>query len=171
VNLQNHINRKKILISWYDKYNFKFCKPVKSLYIGSDKNFINLWSTIATSLGWEGIMVNLDKPYVRKRTYYLLKVKKMNTIDLRVIKIIEGNGKYKNMLGKVIVLYKGNEVGVGSGFTDIQRKEVFNNQNKYIGKIIEIQYFEISKNSKTNLESLRFPIFKMFRDKTEESYY
>lgn len=48
---------------------------------------------------------------------------------------------------------------------------MFDNPNDYIGRITEIQYFEISKDSKTCLESLRFPIFKQFRDdKTEESY-
>ena len=39
-----------------------------------------------------------------------------------------------------------------------------------IGKIIEVKYKEVSKDKKTGLESLQFPIFKQTRfEKTEES--
>ena len=39
------------------------------------------------------------------------------------------------------------------------------------GKIVEVQYFEITKD-KTGTESLRFPVFKHLRtDKTEPSLY
>ena len=34
----------------------------------------------------------------------------------------------------------------GSGFTDEDRKEIWNNKEKYLGKIAEIQYFRESHN-------------------------
>ena len=41
-----------------------------------------------------------------------------------------------------------------------------------IGKIIEVQYFEETQDSKTLKYSLRFPVFKQIReDKTRPSYH
>lgn len=118
----------------------------------------------------EGIMLNyLNSMYEFKRTKQLLKVKKMHTVDLRCLRIDEGDGRNKGKLGAIIVNYKGYEVSVGSGFSDEQRSYYWENPNEIVGKICEIQFFEESKNEKGGL-SLRFPIFKWVREKDEESY-
>ena len=70
------------------------------------------------------------------------------------------------------VEFKDNIVGVGSGFELSMRDEIWNNKDKYIGKIAKIQYFEVTKNQKDDKESLRFPVFKEWRfDKDEPSLY
>lgn len=120
--------------------------------------------------GAEGCMINTDKPYEFKRSKVLQKLKVMSTCDLRVIGFEEGDGKLKGTLGKIICNYKGFDLGVGSGFSEAMRDEVWNNQDKYLGKISEIQYFEETNNDEGGL-SLRFPVFKQWRfDKEEESY-
>ena len=122
------------------------------------------------SLGAEGLMCNLNKPYEFKRSKTLLKLKVMSTIDLRVVGFEEGNNKNKGKLGAVLVKYKDNIVKIGSGWSDSDREEVWNNQDKYLGKILEISYFEETTN-KDGSCSLRFPIAKRWRfDKDEESY-
>lgn len=120
--------------------------------------------------GAEGCMINTDKPYEFKRSKVLQKLKVMSTCDLRVIGFEEGDGKLKGTLGKIICNYKGFDLGVGSGFSEAMRDEIWNNQDKYLGKISEIQYFEQTNNDEGGL-SLRFPVFKQWRfDKEEESY-
>lgn len=120
--------------------------------------------------GAEGLMINLDRPYEFKRSKTLLKLKVMSTCDLRVIGFEEGDGRLKGALGKIICNYKGYELGVGSGFSEDMRKEVWDNKEKYMGKICEVQYFEETNNDSGGL-SLRFPVFKHWRfEKTEESY-
>lgn len=120
--------------------------------------------------GAEGLMVSLDKPYEFKRSKTLLKLKVMSTIDLRVVGFEEGTNKNKGKLGAVLVKYKGNIVKVGSGWKESDRIDVWNNQEKYLGKILEISYFEETTN-KDGTYSLRFPIAKRWRlDKDEESY-
>ena len=156
------IERKEDLY-WIFKCNeFKFCKMVNRLYIGSDKSMIDKWLSIALENGWEGIMINLDKPYECKRTDSLLKVKVMQTCDIKIIGFESGQGKYVNTLGNIIVEYKNNTVGVGSGFSDSQREEIWNNQDVYLGKVVEVQYFE--ETITDGLYSLRFPIFKGLRE-------
>ena len=134
------------------------------LYKGSDTSMITKLLDEAIANDQEGVMINIcDAPYEFKRTTNLLKVKKMQTLDLEIIGFEEGSGKYKDTLGAILVRYKnGNVVKVGSGFTDLLRSEIWNNRNKYQGMVSEIQYFEETTNDDGG-ESLRFPIFKDFR--------
>lgn len=116
------------------------------------------------SIGWEGLMIkNLDSVYEFKRSKNLLKMKLMDTIDLAVVDVYEGTGKYSGMLGGVYVEYKGYQVGVGSGWSDEQRLEFWKDKNKIIGKTIEIAYQAETKN-KTGGLSLSFPVVKKVRN-------
>ena len=123
-------------------------------------------------LGAEGLMVNLiNAPYEFKRSKNILKVKVMQTADLRIVGFEEGQGRNAGKLGAILVDFKGNTVGVGSGFSDFEREHIWNNKDLYIGKICEVQYFEITKD-KNGVESLRFPVWKCLRtDKTEPSLF
>lgn len=164
------IERKEFLSRLFNEYDLPHCKEVKPLYIGNDLSEVDRLMEFAISQGWEGLMCNLDKPYECKRTDSILKVKTMNTCDLKVIGFEEGTGKYSGKLGALIVDYKGYQVGVGSGFTDYDRECIWDNRDEYLGKIVEVQYFEESKNQDGGL-SLRFPVFKRLRlDKTKPSY-
>lgn len=148
----------------------KYIKIAPLLAMTNDMNIILNILDEYRSKGAEGLMVNLDRPYDFKRTKTLLKIKVMQTIDLRVIGFEEGTNKYEGKLGAVLVKYKGNIVKVGSGWSDSDREEVWNNQDKYLDKILEIQYFEETTN-KDGTFSLRFPIAKNWRfEKDEESY-
>lgn len=145
---------------------------IKALYMGSDiKRLLELLD-IYRNNGAEGLMVNLvDGMYEFKRSKNILKVKVMQTADLEIVGFEEGQGKNKGKLGALLVNYKGNIVGVGSGFSDYDREYIWNNKEQYLGKIAEIQYFEVTKD-KTGAESLRFPVWKHLRtDKTEPSLY
>jgi hypothetical protein len=75
-----------------------------------------------------------------------LKIKKFQIVDLRIKKIGEGEGKCKGKAGALTVDYKGNELRVGTGFTDEQREMFW--QEKPIGRMIEVSYFAESKNKK-----------------------
>ena len=123
-----------------------------------------------TSRGSEGIMINQNEVYQFWRTGWLIKVKKMYTVDLKVIHIQEGNGQNQGKVGALVVDYKGYSVGVGSGLTKEQREYYWEHPEEIIGKIIEVQTFEETKDKQGNL-SLRFPVFKRVRDDKEEVSY
>ena len=157
--------------AWLDTIKeSKFINVAPILYKGTDIDEVLKVLDECRSNGAEGCMTNTDKPYEFKRSKTLQKLKVMSTCDLRVIGFEEGDGKLKGTLGKIICNYKGFDLGVGSGFSEAMRDEVWNNQDKYLGKISEIQYFEQTNNDEGGL-SLRFPVFKQWRfDKEEESY-
>jgi len=134
----------------------------EELYRGNDISQVTKWFNYAKEQGWEGIMLKLDAPYVRKRTTNMLKIKEFDTLDLKVLRVKEGTGKFAGTLGSVTVDFEGNEVDVGSGFDDSLRAEIWKDPNIILDKVIEVQYFEITQN-KDGKPSLRFPIFKGIR--------
>ena len=133
-----------------------------------------------TSQGGEGIMINLGSGlYEHKRTDKLLKYKKVQTMDMKVIDIEYGTGKYEAQIGALVceaITDDGKHISckVGSGLDDIQRYSWSLNPYQIIGKIVEVQYFSLSQNSvrEENTYSLRFPRLKQVRyDKTTTSEY
>lgn len=157
--------RREIMQSLEDTENVKIL-PV--LYRGTDHTQIPVLLNKIVAEDKEGLMVNLDVPYKRKRHSGILKVKRFYTMDLRVVSVEEGEGKYVDMLGKVNVDFNGNIVGVGSGFTDEQRIKYWEDRDYLINKIIEVKYKEVSTDKKTGLQSLQFPVFICEKfDKTE----
>lgn len=146
--------------------DLQFVKLVEVLYEGDDKSQIPAYASVIESQGGEGIMVNTaDGFYQIKRVTDLLKVKSMKTADLFVVSIEKAiDGQFEGLLSRVNVEYRSGLCGVGSGFTLEQRKFFIENPDEICGKIIEVQFFEESKDEKTGQPSLRFPVFKGIRD-------
>jgi DNA ligase-1 len=166
--------RRYILNSITGFYNddLTYFELLPVLYHGSDTSKILelLESEIARKQ--EGVMINIcDAPYEFKRTWNLMKVKKMSTVDLEVVGYEEGSGRLAGTLGALLVRYKkGNIVKVGSGFSDELRTLIWLEPSDFVGKIAEISYFEETTNASGGI-SLRFPVFKDFRDdKTEADF-
>lgn len=137
---------------------------VTMVYEGTDQSQIMKWLDYAVSNGWEGLMLNKDATYKCKRTTDLIKIKRFYTMDLPVIDVLEGDGKLKGTLGFLVVQYKDNKVNVGSGFNDETRKLFWNKKESLIGRVVEVKYKETTKDKKTGLESLQFPIFMQLRE-------
>ena len=163
--------RRNILDKIKRENQTKNIQIVPILYEGYDTNEILRNLDIVRSKHQEGVMINLaDQPYQFTRTNALLKVKVMNDCDLRVTGVQEGSGKFKGMLGALVVDYKGNQVGVGSGLSDEMRELIWNDPSEYIGRVVTVQYFEETED-KDGKKSIRFPVFKELRKVGKEVSY
>lgn len=151
------------------------------LYVGRDKNRINELLDVISKMKGEGVMLNLlSKPYEHKRTNGLLKYKEVYYLDMKVVNIFEGKGKYEGMCGGITCLLEtddGKRISceVGSGLSDEQRINWWMNEEKITGKIVEIAYQCLSQDSSsigTKNYSLRFPrLIRVRDDKSETSEY
>lgn len=137
------------------------------------------------SEGYEGgILRSLDGLYKQGRSTfkegYLLKLKKFYDDEAIIIgyeekltntntKEVDERGKTKRSskkegmvpagtLGSLIVLWKGKQFNIGSGFTDAQRQDIWDNREKYLGKPVTFKYQEL-----TSYGIPRFPVFKAIR--------
>lgn len=129
--------------------------------------------------GFEGAMVKkLDGTYKAGKSHDWLKIKAEETEDLIIKDAFPGEPgtKYADCLGGVIVDRQGVDVRVGGGFSDDQRKKLWDDylhdvalretnaallltEGKLLGRMIEVEYHEVTKDG-----SLRHPRFKRFRD-------
>ena len=157
--------------------------PVLQHYLFADELNDNIGSllTKVTSAGAEGLMINIgDGSYEHKRSSNLLKYKKAKTIDMKVVEVYEGNGKYIGAVGSLFCVAKmpdGKMIQchVGSGLSDEQRNDWYDDINLIVGKIVEVEYFSTSQSKSydgSDIYSLRFPRLKSVReDKAETSIY
>lgn len=145
-----------------------------------DQGIYNLLDDIVKS-GGEGLMINTSSGlYVPKRTNDLLKLKQVQTMDMEVIDIEYGSGKYECAVGNLIceaTLPNGSRItcSVGTGLSDEQRFKWAMYPQSILGKVVEIAYFSLSQSKDmigTTTYSLRFPRLKQVRkDKNETSTY
>jgi hypothetical protein len=114
--------------------------------------------------GGEGIIIkNKNSIWENKRSNQHIKIKAEHEIDLKIIDVIEGEGKYKGKLGSLLVSTNdgGLEVNVGSGFIDEERDKYFDRD--LIGSIATIKYNEIIEKENSDTKSLFLPIFVELR--------
>lgn len=129
---------------------------------------LNRYAKDMVNLGYEGIMIkDINAPYVCKRSTDWLKWKPTITVDLEVTDVEEGTGRNVGRLGALVCSgYDDGKyitVNVGSGYSDDDRVDYWNNSDQVIGRTAEILCDVITQNQ-DGTYSLRFPRFVRFRD-------
>lgn len=144
---------------------------VRILYTGRNMAMISPCLDRMIAEGKEGMMLNRNCKYFRRRHNGILKVKQFYTVDLEVVDLEEGTGRLTGTLGAFVVRYKGNYLRVGSGMTDEQRKAFWEEGISLIGRVIEVKYKDESLDKRTGLYSLQFPIFVQLRELGKQESY
>lgn len=135
-----------------------------------DKSFdkeleaLDVWLDYIVDKGGEGLILRKASGtyHCGKRTDDLLKYKKIQTMDLRITGWNAGQGKYEGAIGSFVCEDDEGTIEVDvAGISDDIR---WSNPDDYIGRIIEVGYFDISQSKINDKKSLRFPRFKCFRD-------
>lgn len=119
-----------------------FIKIIPQLPINSKEEMQNYFEEIINK-GGEGLVLrDPTLPYERKRSTKALKYKSQNEGNCKVVKINQGKGKYKDLMGSLdCQMLNGKEFKLGSGFSDEDRA----NPPK-IGEIITFKYEVFNKN-------------------------
>ena len=147
----------------FKKHQFKKLELVEHILCDYDKDTILDLARHVFDNGIngvdEGVVIKIaDSPYVfKEKSKYWCKVKPTETLDLEVTGFYFGKPgtRLEDVVGGLKVNYKGVEVHVGSGLSDVQRKEFL----EELPEIIEVEYKEVTPDG-----SLREPIMKCVRD-------
>lgn len=156
-------------------------RGVPILYRGKDASVIVGLLSMITDMGGEGVMLNfVNKGYEHKRSSSLLKLKRVQRLDMRVMDITPGTGKYTGMVGALDCMIE-TENGdiircdVGSGLSDAQRIAWAISPGDIIGYVVEIGYHEKTQDRSmqgSKFYSLRFPrLLRVRKDKTDTSEF
>ena len=115
--------------------------------------------------GKEGVIVkSKNNLWKNVRATDQIKLKAEEECDLRVVGYEVGTGKYEGMLGALICESECGklQVGVGTGFTDKERKEI--TEESVIGKIATVGYNMLIDDKKRETKSLFLPKFIEIRE-------
>lgn len=130
--------RKKALKKLLKNLNYIFCVESEIAYTEEEVDTI-LQRHIND--GEEGAIIRIDGPYENKRSDKLLKYKKMEDAEFEIVNIEEGNGNWKGCAKKIwCKLDNGNTFKSNIRGTQEFCKNVFNNKDDYIGKIITVEF-------------------------------
>lgn len=130
---------------------------------------VSEWMT----LGLEGgVLKDFDTAFKNGTSNQQLKIKLKVDADLRCVGLIDGNDgtKYEGMK-KVIAFASddGKIKGQCSGMTDAMISEVTHNHDKYINKIVTVQFNDLTKAQGNDYYALSHPRFVEWRDDKTES--
>lgn len=146
-----------------DKDSWKYCQVLpQTKYSETVKQ---KWIEDVDKYQWEGFMIRKNTIWEGKRTNNLLKYKKMNDEEFKVISLEFGPFRIIDKMTKLekeiqclsSVVIDFHNTKVGSGFSLEERINYFENPKLLLHKMITVQYFEKTP------KSLRFPVFKCIR--------
>lgn len=94
------------------------------------------------SQGFEGAMIkDTASPYTQgKRSNAWLKVKAVDSEECPIVSVHEGKGRLAGTMGHVVVEHGSRLVRVGGGFTDEQRRQIWENRDTVIGSWLEVSF-------------------------------
>lgn len=144
----------------------------------------------ALALGYEGVMLRNPKGLYKfgrstAKEFILMKLKRFNDSEYKVVGFEErmknNNEATKNELGYtersthqdnlsgrgdlgalVLEFANGQTFNCGTGFTDQDRAEIWNNRDQYLGRMAKVKSFLIGVK-----DLPRFPVWQGFRDKDD----
>lgn len=119
---------------------------------------VEKYFTIFTESGYEGAILRKDSIYEHKRSKNLLKYKKFNEEEFKIIDICEGRvGGFAEYAW--VELPNGLTCKATLSYSLDECTLFLNNKNDYIGKFATIKFFGYTKDGK-----LRFPVLKAIRN-------
>lgn len=144
----------------------KHFKVLEQTRITSQEHFDRLFAE-AQSRGWEGLVIRRDDNVICRRTDSMLKRKAFKDAEYIVTSvetgpfrsIVNGREVVEDVVTNFHITHRGNDVSVGSGLSLEQRRYFKEHPEELVGKMVTIQYFEETENTKGEF-SLRFPTLK-----------
>lgn len=148
-------------------YNVR-CKDLGEKVILKNPVDLEVYYNYVLKSGYEGLILKqLESPYESGLNKYWFKLKPKDTLDMTILSVDEGMGKNTGRLGAIQAHCEHNGetiyAYVGTGFTDAQREAMFKDRASLVGKVIEVEYQEVTKSDRNRSRSLRFPVFKCLR--------
>lgn len=180
VPLENFIEKKKYEVGYENRFDglkttlgfarSAFCEtinvePIESHFVNTYAEAVILYKNYIGQ-GLEGaILKDLDLPWEDDRSDMALKMKKIQTCELRITAIEYGEkgGRNEHRLGGLIGESECGKLKtkVGKGYTDKQREEFID--PNIIGKIMEVEYNSVTKARDSDFHALFLESFIQIR--------
>ncbi len=139
----------KTRLAKVEPYHDKYLKIIKQI-VCKDKNHLEAFLKEVEAKGGEGIIVKNPKlDYFTGRSAEILKVKSFRDMEGVVIGYHDGKGKYKGMVGSLIIKLKNGVIfNLGGGLSQQERKNP-----PEVGSIVTFKYYAFTKSGKPKFAS------------------
>lgn len=180
----DYLTEDEYTLKTVSKYSERFerlkeiIKDFKLIHIVPSKVVNNIEEALAETSSWMekglegGVLKSFDMKFKNGTSNEQLKIKLKVDADLRCVGFQKGTKgtKYENQ-NKVILFESddGKIKGQTSGMSDAEVLEVTENPEKYIGKIVAVQFNDLTKAQDNDYYALSHPRFMCFRDDKTES--
>lgn len=151
-------DRLTTLAALSQKFDDEALKKVKTVVVSKDE--VKTQHDEYVLQGYEGIMLRDPKaPYEHKRSYKLQKYKEFIDDEFKIIGFEKS--EMQDTLGALwFVDKKGSEFKAGLKMSHARRQEIWNNSEKYVGKMATVRYQELTDKEKVP----RFGVTVAIRD-------
>jgi len=143
---------------------FKMLSVVETREVSTMDDVIRHFEEIISRNG-EGIVVkSKDGVWADTKPSYQIKIKKEVNLDLKATGFNYGTGKNSNLISSIDVESEDGLLKTSpTGINEEDMEYITTNQDKLLGKIVEIKCSGISQDSRGNYSVLH-PVYKHFRD-------
>jgi DNA ligase-1 len=168
--IYDFVDTNELQLTYHDRYQFlkdffsthpsTLCINVETFLV-KDLNDIKQYHDAFIKEGYEGIMIRaMDGVYeLNKRSKFLQKFKEFEDDEFKIIGYSEGTGSEKGCIIWKCITKDGKEFDVRPRGTFESRQKLFEEGDKYIGKMLTVIFFEYTADGIP-----RFPVGKAIRE-------
>lgn len=163
-------DRFKLLREGINKQPQKYVKLIKCREITTLEEALEHYREIVSQGGEGTIIKDKDMCWMDGDNPKQVKMKLFFEVDLKIVDLIEGTGKNEGALGAFLVESSDGKLStkVGTGMSDKQRKEFWENKDNLIGTILSVGANDVIFSKTNETSSLFLPRFVAIRhDKSE----
>jgi ATP-dependent DNA ligase len=156
---QDFETRNKQLHLFLSNKAFKYTIYTETL-ICKTKEEIDEYHDLFVKEGYEGLIIRNKKGFYQcnKRSDNLLKLKNFDDSEFKIIGFTSGVGKEKDAVIWKLSTHSGQYFDARPTGSIEERKKVFKDAQKYIGKYLTVKYFGVSD----DLKIPRFPVAQLY---------
>lgn len=148
-------------------YAIRWIVPVKNKQVSSLDEAIQYAGELISQGHEGGVLKDLDMPWKAGTSKQQVKLKVECDIDLLVTELIPGdqNGRHANTFGSVRCQSRDGKLKVDvTGLNDSLRKQIFDNPDMIVGKVVSVMFNDIVESKGKDSASLFLPRFNKAPD-------
>lgn len=151
------------------RHSYVYLRAVPSTCVQNNATAITAQCRTYVCSGYEGIVLRHPvEAYNLRRSNKLLKYKFFHECDLVITDVLQGTGKYQNVMGALLLAGTVGDrrisVACGTGFDEQQRRIFWEMRKQLVGQVATLKYQDFTDRNFMGQCSLAFPVFMHLKE-------
>ncbi len=143
---KNYSERLNILKKYFSENKFEYIELLNTKEIKTGEDIVIRHDECVKN-GYEGLIIRNKEGYYeeKNRSKNLQKFKNFQDEEYKIVDFTEGEGIEKGLIIFICETPEGKRFSVRPSGTHLERKKMFRNGKKYIGKYLSVKFFELTE--------------------------